>query len=59
MKQRTIKESFSLNGKGLHSGLKTTVTFRPAPVDFGYRIQRTDLEESPVIIASAGNVKHS
>ena len=59
MKQRTIKESFSLNGKGLHSGLKTTVTFRPAPVDFGYRIQRTDLEGSPVIIASAGNVKHS
>ena len=59
MKQRTIKESFSLQGKGLHSGLKTTVTFRPAPVDFGYRIQRIDLEGSPVIIASAENVKHS
>ena len=59
MKQRTIKEPFSIKGKGLHSGLKTTITFCPAPVDFGYKIKRTDLAEKPVIAASAENVKHS
>lgn len=59
MKQRTIKESFSIKGKGLHTGLKTTITFRPAPVDFGYRIKRLDLEGSPVIMASAENVMNT
>ncbi len=59
MKQRTIKESFFLQGKGLHSGLKTTITFRPAPVDFGYRIKRVDIAGEPIIAASAENVKHS
>ena len=59
MKQRTIKESFSLQGKGLHCGLKTTITFRPAPVDFGYRIKRVDIAGEPIIAASAENVKHS
>ena len=59
MKQRTIKEPFSIQGKGLHSGLKTTITFCPAPVDFGYKIKRTDLAEKPVIAASAENVKHT
>lgn len=59
MKQKTIKESFSLNGKGLHSGLKATITFHPAPVDFGYRIKRVDLVGEPVLAALAENVKHS
>ncbi|SCD21150.1 UDP-3-O-acyl-N-acetylglucosamine deacetylase [Proteiniphilum saccharofermentans] len=59
MQQRTIKEAFSANGKGLHTGLKTTITFRPAPVDFGYRIKRIDLEGSPVITASAENVMNT
>jgi len=59
MKQRTIKESFSLKGKGLHTGASTTITFCPAPVDFGYRIKRVDLENTPVLIASAENVKYT
>lgn len=59
MKQRTIKEAFSVKGKGLHTGLKTTITFRPAPVDFGYKIKRIDLEGSPVITASAENVMNT
>ena len=59
MKQRTIKEAFSVKGKGLHTGLKTTITFRPAPVDFGYRIKRIDLKGSPVIMASAENVMNT
>lgn len=59
MRQRTIREVFSIQGKGLHTGLKTTITFRPAPVDFGYRIKRIDLEGSPVIMASAENVMNT
>lgn len=59
MRQRTIKEPFSIKGKGLHTGLNTTITFRPAPVDFGYKIKRTDLKESPLITASAENVMNT
>lgn len=59
MQQRTIREPFSVTGKGLHTGVKTTITFRPAPVDFGYKIKRTDLQGSPVITASAENVMNT
>lgn len=56
MKQNTLRESFSLSGKGLHTGLKLTVTFLPAAAGHGYKIQRTDLEGEPVIDAIAENV---
>ena len=55
-KQKTLKSSFSLSGKGLHTGLDLTVTFNPAPENTGYRIQRVDLEEQPVITALAEKV---
>jgi UDP-3-O-[3-hydroxymyristoyl] N-acetylglucosamine deacetylase / 3-hydroxyacyl-[acyl-carrier-protein] dehydratase len=56
LKQRTLKDSFSLRGKGLHTGLDLTVTFNPAPENNGYKIQRTDLEEKPIIDAVADHV---
>ena len=56
LKQKTLKESFSLRGKGLHTGLDLTVTFNPAPDNHGYKIQRTDLEGQPIIDAVADNV---
>ena len=56
MKQMTLKGSFSLCGKGLHTGLSLTVTFNPAPENTGYKIQRIDLEGMPVIDAVAENV---
>ncbi len=56
MKQTTLKGSFSLFGKGLHTGLSITVTFNPAPENTGYKIQRIDLEGEPVIDAVAENV---
>ena len=46
-KQKTLKGSFSLCGKGLHTGLSLTVTFNPAPENTGYKIQRIDLEGEP------------
>ena len=56
MKQKTLKGSFSLCGKGLHTGLSLTVTFNPAPENHGYKIQRIDLDGMPVIDAIAENV---
>ncbi len=55
-KQKTLKGSFSLCGKGLHTGLSLTVTFNPTPENTGYKIQRIDLEGEPVIQAVAENV---
>ena len=55
-KQKTLKGSFSLFGKGLHTGLNLTVTFNPAPENTGYRIQRIDLEGEPTIEAVAEKV---
>jgi len=56
VKQKTLKGSFSLFGKGLHTGLSLTATFNPAPENTGYKIQRIDLEGQPVIDAVAENV---
>lgn len=55
-KQNTLGGSFSLCGKGLHTGLSLTVTFNPAPENTGYKIERIDLEGQPVIEAIAENV---
>ena len=55
-KQKTLGGSFSLYGKGLHTGLNLTVTFNPAPENSGYVIQRIDMEGQPTIEAIAENV---
>ncbi len=55
-KQKTLSGSFSLYGKGLHTGLNLTVTFNPAPENSGYVIQRIDMEGEPTIEAIAENV---
>lgn len=56
MKQRTLQNSFTLSGIGLHTGLHIVVTFKPATVDHGIKIKRIDLENQPVIDALAENV---
>ena len=55
-KQKSLKGSFSLCGKSLHTGLSLTVTFNPAPENYGYKIQRIDLEGMPIIDAVAEHV---
>ena len=55
-KQKTLKGSFALCGKGLHTGLSLTVTFNPAPENSGFKIQRIDLEGQPIIEAIAEKV---
>ena len=51
MKQFTIKTPVSVKGVGLHTGKTVTLTFKPAPANHGYRFQRIDLPEQPVIPA--------
>lgn len=55
-KQKTLASEFSLQGKGLHTGLNIHITFHPAPENHGYKIKRTDIEGQPVIEALAENV---
>ncbi len=56
MKQTTLKESFTVSGKGLHTGGHLTATFKPAPENHGYKIQRIDLDGKPIIDALAENI---
>ena len=56
LKQKTLRGSFSLYGKGLHTGVNLTVTFNPAPENHGYKIKRIDIEDQPIIDAVAENV---
>lgn len=56
MKQTTLKDCFTVKGKGLHTGLQIEATFCPAPENHGYKIQRVDLEGDPVIDVVAENV---
>ena len=52
-KQKTIKKPITVEGKGLHTGIQVKLTFKPAPENFGYKFQRIDLENKPVIKAVA------
>lgn len=56
MNQRTIANSFSLSGVGLHSGVKVNLTFKPAPEGHGVKFKCTDLEGEPVINVDANRV---
>jgi UDP-3-O-[3-hydroxymyristoyl] N-acetylglucosamine deacetylase/3-hydroxyacyl-[acyl-carrier-protein] dehydratase len=54
--QRSIQKEVTLCGTGLHTGEKCVITFKPAPVNYGYRFVRTDIENSPEIPALIDNV---
>ncbi len=56
IKQRTIKDSISISGVGLHTGKQVTLTFVPAPENHGYKFQRVDLPGNPIIDADVDNV---
>lgn len=55
-KQKTIRKSATLKGKGLHTGTEVTLVLNPAPPSSGYFFKRVDMEEQPVIRALADNV---
>jgi len=51
--QTTINKEVSLQGVGLHTGQKTTLTFKPAPPDKGVVFIRKNLPNHPQIPAIA------
>lgn len=55
-KQKTIKHSISIEGVGLHTGKNVTLTFKPAPENYGYKFARTDLNTGVLVDADLNNV---
>ena len=55
-KQTTIKNEVSISGVGLHTGVRTTATFKPAPEYFGIQFKRLDLKHCPEIVADIDHV---
>lgn len=53
MKQATLKDSLSFEGKGLHTGLMVHLRLHPAEVNTGIRICRVDLDGQPCYEALA------
>ena len=37
-KQQTLKESFTISGTGLHTGVQVSMTFHPADIGYGYKL---------------------
>lgn len=50
-KQRTLKEAIVFNGVGLHTGEAVRMEICPAADNHGYKFQRVDLENQPIIKA--------
>lgn len=50
-KQRTIKNPVSIQGRGIHTGNNTKITFKPAPVNYGRVFVRVDIDDKPEIPA--------
>ena len=58
-RQLTLRQAFSVSGKGLHTGLPLTATFKPAAVGTGIRFKRIDLPGCPEIKALAEYVEQT
>jgi len=56
VQQQTIKREFMYTGIGLHTGNRSTITFLPAPENYGIRFRRVDLPGSPEIQADIDHV---
>ena len=53
MNQKTIKKAIAITGIGLHSGQPVDLAFQPQPIDTGIIFERSDIEGSAAIPASA------
>jgi UDP-3-O-[3-hydroxymyristoyl] N-acetylglucosamine deacetylase/3-hydroxyacyl-[acyl-carrier-protein] dehydratase len=56
VQQHTIKRPASISGIGLHTGSISTMTFKPAPENYGIRFRRIDLGGSPEVPADVDHV---
>ena len=57
--QQTISKPVTINGIGLHSGLKVSMKLIPAEADFGIKFIRKDLSENNIIDALWTNVSNT
>jgi len=55
--QQTLARTASVSGTSLHTGEKVTLKLQPAPVDFGLKFRRKDLQDEPTIDATIANLK--
>jgi UDP-3-O-[3-hydroxymyristoyl] N-acetylglucosamine deacetylase len=56
-KQKTIANTISCKGVGVHSGKTVNMTILPAPVNHGIKFVRVDLPDKPSILAHFNMVK--
>ena len=56
IRQRTIRETVSTTGVGLHCGTRVQLTLHPAPVDTGIVFRRVDVNPPVALPASANGV---
>lgn len=56
VQQHTIKKAVTMSGVGLHTGVQTTMTFKPAPEHYGIRFRRVDIGGAPEIPADVDHV---
>jgi UDP-3-O-[3-hydroxymyristoyl] N-acetylglucosamine deacetylase/3-hydroxyacyl-[acyl-carrier-protein] dehydratase len=54
--QHTILKPSSFEGVGLHTGNKSKITFNPAPINYGIRFVRTDIDKENEIPAIVDHV---
>ena len=54
--QRTITKPVSCTGIGLHTGVESTITFKPAEEGYGIRFVRMDIDGCPEIKADIDHV---
>ncbi len=59
LNQKTIKETISISGVGLHTGKKVTMKINPAEPNTGILFKRTDLNKNNFIIPSIFNVSNT
>ena len=55
--QKSIEQSTTLSGVGLHTGLLSSLTFKPGEINSGILFKRIDLPNSPIIKASIDLIK--
>lgn len=59
MQQRSIVNSITLKGVGLHSGIQTRITLKPAEPDTGINFIRKDISPEKMIPGIFNNVEHT
>ena len=59
LNQKTIKNSFTLEGIGLHTGKQVVMTVKPAEPNFGIVFKRVDLLEDNLVVPNVYNVSNA